>query len=125
MAHTGRPGISTMDQPVNMRNRPSNYNREPELDLGVSEAVAFLREIGIPVEVVPAVSEASFLESVEIVAGALHITPACSVSNLLHEAGHIACVPAPYRTFLSGNLNKGLRTMFESISALDLDLIHR
>ncbi len=91
-----------------------------QLCQGVPETIAFLQDIGIPVQIVPTVSPASFLEEVEVVEGALRITPSCRASSLLHEAGHIACVPAPYRRLLSGNLYKGLRAMYELVRALDV-----
>lgn len=91
-----------------------------QLRQGVPESIAFLQEIGIPVQIVPTVSPASFLEEVEVIEGSLRITPSCRASSLLHEAGHIACVPAPYRRLLSGNLYKGLRAMYELVRALDV-----
>lgn len=116
-----RPTSQNRHCPVNMSSLPDVSTNILQLCLGVPEAIAFLQEIGIPVQIVPTVSPASFLEEVEVVDGSLRITPSCRASSLLHEAGHIACVPAPYRRLLSGNLYKGLRAMYELVRALDVD----
>lgn len=102
---------------------PLQYLTPDSIDLrqGVPETIAFLRQIGIPVQVVPSVSPAAFLDSVEIVEGGLRITPSCRVSNLLHEAGHLACVPPAYRHLMSGNLYKGTRAMLDSLTALAVE----
>lgn len=86
----------------------------------LSDTTAFLRGIGIPVWMVAAVSQASFLDDIEVVQGALHVTPVCRVSTLLHEAGHLACVPTAYRHLFSGNLGSGTRKMLRHIDSLDL-----
>ncbi|WP_267122732.1 hypothetical protein [Xanthomonas sacchari] len=92
----------------------------PGLQKHLADTVKFLRGIGISVHMVEAVSPASFLADVEVVQGALHATPSCSVSTLLHEAGHVACVPPAYRHLLSGDLARGTREMWRHIESLEL-----
>ncbi len=86
----------------------------PEL----SKAIEFLREIGLSVEIRPGAS--GFVSGVRIVHGGLEVDPQCSLSNLLHEAGHLACTPRQYRPLMDGNLYAGQRAMLEDIASKDL-----
>lgn len=124
------PPVPLQPDTTQTRNSVSLVKLSPLQDLalesidlcqGVPETIAFLRQIGIPVQVVPFVSPAAFLDSVEIVEGALRITPSCRVSNLLHEAGHIACVPPAYRHLMSGNLYMGTKAMLDSLTTLEVE----
>lgn len=81
----------------------------------VARVLVFLREIGIPCEIEHGAR--GFAEGVRIDAGALLVDPACSLSTLLHEAGHLAIVPGRYRGWMSGNLYAGMRRMLQDVQA--------
>jgi hypothetical protein len=65
----------------------------------------FLEKIGIPVSV-GKVSQGSFLPGIEIVCGAIVYDPETFLhpGDMLHEAGHIALIPAEHRSKVSGNM---------------------
>ncbi|MCC6410237.1 MAG: hypothetical protein IT270_01180 [Saprospiraceae bacterium] len=68
---------------------------------------AFIRSLGIVAE--PGlISSTSFLPGVEIVNGTLVYDEDTLAypGDLLHEAGHIALIPAEFRTRLSGNVTE-------------------
>lgn len=87
----------------------------------VSEAVVFLDRIGLGVDVVESVPAGSFMPMVAISRGRLLVMPACPVSDLLHEAGHLVCVPARFRTWMDGNLATGQRRMFRALEASGIE----
>lgn len=82
-------------------------------------AMQFLDKIGIAVAAVPGAK--GFIESVAIVEGGLHVDPTAPASGLLHEAGHLAIVPARYRSYLSGDIGVGMKRIFEEIEDLPYD----
>lgn len=61
-----------------------------------------LRELGI--DAVEADDAVGFLEKVAIERGGIRYRPDAPASNLLHEAGHLACIPSRYRPLASGSL---------------------
>lgn len=81
--------------------------------------MCFLRDIGLQVEVVP--GAAGFVEHIAIVDGGLRVDPNARASGILHEAGHLAVVPARFRHYLRGNINNGIRRMLDEIDTLDLE----
>lgn len=81
------------------------------------KAAAFLNEIGIPARQVDQVS--GFLPNVHISKGELEYTASCDVSDLLHEAGHLATVPAQFRSFLDGDVSKGQNRMLKELQSLE------
>lgn len=80
--------------------------------------VAFLRRIGIAVRIERGAT--GFLNHIRVVEGELYVDPRCPVSNMLHEAGHLATVPARYRSLMSGNLYQGFESMLADISRQNL-----
>ena len=56
-----------------------------------------------------------FVEGIQIKNGCLILDRGCSISNLLHEAGHLAVLPKEYRKQASGNLGDVLRKMYREI----------
>ncbi|MDF8365093.1 MULTISPECIES: hypothetical protein [Achromobacter] len=83
-------------------------------------AIAFLRSIGLTVH--ERAGATGFIPGVRITEGALAVDPAvCSVSGLLHEAGHIAVVPKRYRMLLDGNVSKGQKEMLERAALEERD----
>ncbi len=71
----------------------------------ISVITSFLRHIGLEVSV-GEVPDGSFLPGAEIVQGRLIYQPGKLLypGDLLHEAGHIALLPARYRRLVSGNM---------------------
>ena len=67
-------------------------------DPAAKEIVAFLAEIGLPVRFTE-FSEPAFLPGIRIVRGTLDVDPSRITwwGDLLHEAGHLAVVPAAER----------------------------
>ncbi len=89
-------------------------------DLMVS--INFLERIGLGVKLQEGVS--GFVEGVRIESGILLVDPACRVSGLLHEAGHLACIPTRFRHYMDDNLANGMRRMMSEIRELSLDPDH-
>jgi hypothetical protein len=85
----------------------------------VAKTMDFLNGIGLPISVVPGAT--AFLEQIRVVDGRLEIDPSCPVSNILHEAGHLAIVPTQFRHFMTGDLDEGTERMFAEIKKLGLE----
>src|SRR3546814_13021570 len=63
----------------------------------ISATVYFLRNIGL--ELIEADDANGFLDTIKIDAGKLYYQPGkTSPANILHEAGHLAVLPAKYRS---------------------------
>ena len=92
----------------------------------LQKAAAFLNEIGIKAVEVDQVE--GFLPNCRITHGSIEYSSACDVSDLLHEAGHIATVPAQFRSYLDGDVGVGQKRMLGEIAAMDLhpdERLHR
>lgn len=78
--------------------------REDEMDI-VSQLIDFLRHIGLTVVEHP-LSEATFLPGLAIEHGTLVVDRAALLypGDVLHEAGHLAVIPAAERAFLHENV---------------------
>jgi hypothetical protein len=74
--------------------------------------VTFLREIGLPLAVGPFGAE-GFLPGITVADGGLRVDPdhLYVSGDLLHEAGHMAIVPARLRGRLGNNLEESLREL--------------
>ena len=72
-----------------------------------------LTEIGIPCTMRE--DATGFLEDVQIVSGGLHYKPNATASNLLHEAGHLACIPNSFRTFANDELEDVTEKMHKAV----------
>ena len=74
-------------------------------DYWLTTSIAFLRDIGIAVQLEP-LSDAEFLPGVRIVGAGLWVDPSCmmAASDVLHEAGHIAVTPRAQREQLLGTV---------------------
>lgn len=71
-------------------------------------AMDFVRSIGIKVEEIPAQADldGSFLPNVRVVNGSLEVVAAeVFPGDILHEAGHLAVIPAPFRPLATGDLS--------------------
>jgi hypothetical protein len=73
----------------------------------------FLNQVGIPTRYVDGAT--GFSNGCHIVKGELHVDPACRISTILHEAGHLAITPRCFRSLMNGDLFKGLRDMLRTV----------
>ncbi|WP_198361647.1 hypothetical protein [Burkholderia ubonensis] len=87
-------------------------------EVQLRQVIQALNGIGIEAHIVEGAT--GFLSGVRIVAGALHIAPDCRVSDALHEAGHLACVPKRYRHLANDDLDEMAREMLADVDRLDL-----
>lgn len=62
-----------------------------------------------------------FVSGVKIKKGTLLVGNNATLDSILHEAGHLAITPKPFRHLMSGNLSSGLKKMFEVLSDKNLD----
>lgn len=62
-----------------------------------------LRDIGI--ECRPDPEADGFIDNVRITKGVIHFKPEASLANILHEAGHLACIPPAFRSQADGDLD--------------------
>ena len=85
----------------------------------LSSVVDFLTAVGLPLIVRP--TRGSFLPSVEISQGGLQVDPGCLVSNVLHEAGHLAIIPGQFRSLADGDLSRCERAMFDALPGMEID----
>jgi hypothetical protein len=79
----------------------------------VDRCVRFLREIGLTVR--EKNGARGFFDGIEIIEGTLLIDPKCAVSDLLHEAGHLAIVPGRYRRLMNVDLEPGWIAMVKAL----------
>jgi len=77
------------------------------------KAVDFLNDVGLPTRIVDEVS--GFLPHIRITQGELECTLLADVSDLLHEAGHLATIPEQFRAYMDGDVGKGQKRMFEEV----------
>lgn len=90
-----------------------------EMPANLAKVASFLNEIGLPARLVEEVQPGTFMPGIRIDGGELEFTARCLVSDLLHEAGHLACVPPRFRSKMSGNLSTGQRAMCEKLALED------
>jgi hypothetical protein len=76
--------------------------------------IGFLNAIGIPISMRSGAT--GFLSGVEIVKGRIEVDERAKVSDLLHEAGHLAVLPGRFRCTMSGDIDKGLKAMFSTLN---------
>lgn len=77
----------------------------------------FVAGIGLPIQIVH--GAVGFIEHVLIADGGLHVDPRASPSAILHEAGHLAVMPACYRHYLNGDVGEGVHRMFRDMDELE------
>lgn len=89
-------------------------------DNWLSATVEFLNDIGIPTHLEKGAK--GFLDGVVIRQGSLFVdTDTARASNLLHEAGHLACIPGQFRQNMSDNLMSGLKMMYDRLDHCEPD----
>ncbi len=84
--------------------------------------IEFLRSIGLVVHVQD--GACGFIDGVRIESGRLIVGPSCRPSGLLHEAGHVACVPARFRGYMGDNLAHGMQRMMIALREMELEPDH-
>ena len=74
-----------------------------------SQVFQFLDEIGIQYKIVNEVGE-SFLQGIRINKGVINIHPEriIAVGDILHEAGHIACIPGDKRVMVEDDIQSSI-----------------
>lgn len=92
-------------------------------DLIMEKLVSFLNKIGIPClkvheEYIP---KNTFCKNVLIKNGSVLYSKKAKVSDMLHEAGHIAIFPKEIRPLASGYLNTAYRKLGSLISDMGFD----
>lgn len=75
----------------------------------------FLTEIRLPWCWKPGAK--GFIEGVRVNAGGLDICPQTRASAVLHEAGHLACIPPRFRATATDELDIAIKIMFETYTA--------
>jgi len=92
---------------------------EPTREQWAYRAIDFVRSIGIPVTTTSGEDIAgAFTPYCRIEAGGLVVNPEkVFPGDILHEAGHIAVMPARFRPSASGTLGKSLREMKDYLDA--------
>lgn len=96
--------------------RPVNYPIDAQDTR--DRVMRFLSEIGVAAHYEPGAR--GFSEGCHIDRGTLAVDPACRVSTLLHEAGHLAITSRCFRSLMDGNLWVGQREMPELIDSAGL-----
>lgn len=76
-----------------------------------------LIDIGLDARIVEGAT--GFLPNVRIVAGVLHVAPDCRISDLLHEASHLACLPKRYRARANDDLDVVAKEMLDDLERLN------
>jgi hypothetical protein len=83
------------------------------VDALLLRVIAELNGIGLEARLVEGAT--GFLRGVRIVGGALHIAPEGRVSDVLHEAGHLACLPNRYRHRATDDIDVVAREMLDDV----------
>lgn len=78
--------------------------------------IAFLAEVGIPATEGD-VPTTSFLPNITIKDGAIIYNKNTHVSDILHEAGHLACIPGKYRNLCQSDMGKNQRKIWDIAEA--------
>jgi hypothetical protein len=91
-----------------------------QLSQYISRSVDFLREIGLRVDHVDSPVH-GFVPGVRVLSVGLEVGPNATIDSLLHEAGHLACTPKPFRSWMNGNLARGQRLMFQALHSAPLE----
>lgn len=73
-----------------------------------------LHAIGIPAQESPGIMT-GFLPYICIEGGMLYIDRRCPISDILHEAGHIAVFPAEYRDLICGDVSYAQKLLLRAL----------
>lgn len=83
------------------------------------QVMEFLHGIGLPVEI--EAGSTGFIDHVAVVNGGLRVDPRAPASGLLHEAGHLAVVPAQFRHLMNGDLEASMDLICSKLAHLNLE----
>lgn len=90
------------------------------MNSNVNKIIDFARSIGLLIHTQSRISSDSFVPNVLIQKGEIFVNPELvTVSDLLHECGHLALIPKIYRTYFSGNLYKGFDIYLSGTTEID------
>jgi|SRR6516225_5614690 hypothetical protein len=92
------------------------------MNADLTRVIDFLLSIGLKVEMQEGAR--GFVDGIRIEHGMLIVDPECRLSSLLHEAGHLACVPSRFREYMNDNLALGMRKMMSEIEKMALEPDH-
>lgn len=95
-----------------------NHPTTPDADL--CRTLDFLNNNGIPCTVVP--NSKGFIAGVKIVFGCLEVDPKARVSNVLHEAGHLAVLPGRFRRQANIDIDAVIEVMVDSVDFSNPDV---
>lgn len=85
----------------------------------LTTVASFLNDIGLEARMVDQLGAPSFLKDVCIDHGTLQFTENALVGDLLHDAGHLAVIPARFRIQMHGNLYKSFREILKNLDHMD------
>lgn len=85
----------------------------------VRRAVDFLRSIGIGCDYADTAD--GFLAGVRIRKGGLLVSPVANVGDVLHEAGHLACLPGRWRRLAEDDIDQVVARMMDIVDFSDPD----
>ncbi len=89
---------------------------------GLPALAAALTSIGITTE--ERAGADGFLAGVAIERGAIFYDPSAAISDILHEAGHLATMPAAGRPHASGNIAKAHRVLGMMMEQRTKEVVH-
>ena len=84
------------------------------------KVAAFLNRIGIVATFVDEPLH-GFLDGVKIHQGQIQIGTNAQVEDVLHEAGHLATTPKPFRHWMNDNLAKGQKKALDAMTRLNVN----
>lgn len=83
----------------------------------LAPVLAFLIELGLTIRCVEQLPDEGFMSDVRIVDGGLNVLPHALVSNVLHEAGHLAVLPSRFRASANDDVDSVIETMLNTLAA--------
>ncbi|MCR4469745.1 MULTISPECIES: hypothetical protein [unclassified Burkholderia] len=104
--HDGFPPRNSRTNPLFGREALMRTSLPPDYQIDAPETrdrvMQFLNEIGVPARYEDGAT--GFSKGCRIAHGELYVDPACRISTILHEAGHLAITPRSFRSLMNGNL---------------------
>lgn len=86
----------------------------------LSRVVDFLNDVGIKATLTDQPLK-GFLDGVIIKRGELEVGPNAPIDAVLHEAGHLATTPKPFRHWMNDNLARGQKKALDAVARIGLD----
>lgn len=79
----------------------------------LAKVVAWLEEIGLPVERAEVGAPGTFIHGIEIKNGGLRVADDAFPGDVLHEAGHLCLLPSQFRSLADGSLTAALKALMQ------------